>query len=114
MGIQLVNRERGSSGDERNPAAADDREGHEWLWMRHASFSWSTYKTSGTPPRNLENWWVPTWNVGGFDEHIDVRVMRKLDLSQDELLFSVAGHNQFGSNQAFDMIVNLRLLLMLS
>ena len=111
MGIQIVNREQAAGGTPRHPSIIDDREGGEWLWMRHMTFGWHTYTETATT--TLTNWFVPMWNVGGYDPHFDIRVKRKLDLQQDDLHFSIAGVNCLDSiGMNFSCTFNARLLLM--
>lgn len=111
-GIQIVNRADGAAGIPRDPDNADDREGGEWLWMRHYAFGWHTYTDTSTTA--LASWFVPMWNVGGYDPHIDIRVKRKLDHQQDDLVLSLTGVNCLDDsvNMNFSASLNLRCLVM--
>ncbi len=111
MGIQIVNRENAGSGDPRHPGIEDDREGGEWLWTRSITFGWHTYADDTTA--TLNNWFVPMWNVGGYNPHLDVKVKRKLDHQQDDIVFSIAGENCLDStNMNFSCTLNARALIM--
>ena len=110
MGIQIVNRVQGAAGVPRDPHLVDDRQGGEWLWMRSVQLAWHMYSETATT--TLTNWFVPTWNVGGYDPHVDIRVKRKLDLLQDDVVFSLSAATCIGPDQLVESTMNLRGLLM--
>lgn len=79
--------------------------------MGHYTFGWHMYP-NGSGPTTLDNWFVPTWNVGGYNPHIDVRVARKLDVSQDAIVLSIIGCRLIGADMNFSIVANLRPLIM--
>ncbi len=103
MGIQKVNRAAGAVGTARDPLGADDREGGEWMWMSQAFQH--AYVTSSTeePP----NKYVQLSPLSSYNPYIDIRVKRKIDKSQDEIIlsFKSSGGDWFISS-------NLRMLVM--
>jgi len=106
VGIQVVNRAAGSTGTARNPRNEDDLEGKEWLWLRHYCFKYVTAVDAGNEVifiTGMQDF------VDKPDPHVDIRVKRKLDLSQDELLLSIAGS---GTSMDVDMCGGLRMLLL--
>jgi len=106
-GIQVVNRAAGTTGAARNPRLEDDLEGGEWLWLRHYCFQYvaEVDGTSGavTHLTGMQDF------VNYPDPHVDIRVKRKLDLSQDELLLTVAGQ---GTSMDVSFCGSLRMLLL--
>ncbi len=109
MGIQVINRAKGVQGVARDPHLADDREGSEWMWMRHQAFAWQINGSSGIPPDHL-------LTFAGFSEDIastfvDITVQRKFDLSQDELVLSASTTRLFGLDTLFRVVSNLRVLI---
>ncbi len=106
VGIQVVNRAVGGTGAERNALIEDDLEGREWLWMRHYCFHYVIQGDLGEPANAITGM---QQFVTAPDSHIDVRVKRKLDLSQDELLLSIASS---GTSNAVTMCGGLRVLMM--
>lgn len=102
MGIQKVNRAAGAVGTARNPRLADDREGSEWMWMGQAFYHARTTSSAEFPPNQLLD-----WTRGGYNPYIDIRVKRKIDKSQDEIILSM-------NPQGSDWVVscNLRMLVM--
>ncbi len=103
MGIQIVNRSKGIVGTERSPAIADDREGSEWMWMGQ-NFHASNI-TDGT--ENPPNSWVKWSESNGYNPYIDIRVKRKIDKSQDEILLSF-----LSTNNDWSCSSNIRMLIM--
>ncbi len=103
MGIQKVNRAAGAVGTARDPLLADDREGTEWMWMGQAFQH--AYVTSSTeePPSQ----YIQLSDMGSYNPYIDIRVKRKIDKSQDEIILSLkaSGGDWFTS-------CNLRMLIM--
>ncbi len=109
MGIQVVNRAKGIIGVARDPFLADDREGSEWMWMRHQTFAWQINGASGIPPDDFIAF-------SGFNEDIassavDITVQRKFDLSQDELVLAASTLTHFGASISFRVVANLRVLI---
>ena len=88
LGIQVVNRAAGSSGTARSPATSDDREGKEWMWLRTYATRFIITSDVQIPP----DWYIPLGGVlvGDRDPSVDIKVKRRLDLSQDELILSAA------------------------
>lgn len=108
-GIQVVNRARGLGGTTREPNRADDREGREWMWMRHYFRVWQINDAvAGGPP---SEWYIPVTDTGGEDQHVDIKVQRKIDLSQDAVIFSVNATSIWGGARTFEVLTNLRLLI---
>lgn len=103
MGIQVVNRAKNVTGSERSPGLADDREGGEWMWMGQ-KFHASTITDGTQTPANA---WMDHQGGEGYNPYIDIRVKRKFDKSQDEILLSYLSLNR-------DWVVshNLRMLIM--
>ncbi len=85
MGIQVVSRAIGAAGQARSPANADDREGHEWMWLGHAFHCAEVTDGTGVPP----DWYIPTHENGAYKPYIDITVKRVLKENQDELVLSM-------------------------
>ncbi len=83
-GIQIVNRVAGGTGTARNPGISDDREGKEWMWRRLYRRSYVVTRSVDNPP----DWWIPMHETGEDSSTVDIKVKRRIDLSQDELVFS--------------------------
>ncbi len=106
-GIQVVNRAQGAVGVARDPGINDDMEGGEWLWLRSWLFAWEV--DSGAPPA----WIVPAGGdvlTGAYDPYVDVKAQRKIDLSQDELLFTLSA---IGSTANFVAKVHIALRVLM-
>jgi len=110
MGIQVVNRAAGGAGTPRDPSVPDDKEGSEWLWMDSRFAAWRVTSAGAgvTPP----DWYIPTHQVGSDTPKLDLKVKRKIDLSQDQLLLTMHPHANFVTN--WQVSISLRLLFMLS
>jgi len=106
-GIQVVNRALGTTGTARSPLIEDDLEGGEWLWLRHYCFQYVT-TVDGTSGDVIYLTGMQDF-IEAPDPHVDIRVKRKLDLSQDELLLTVAGQ---GTSMDVSFCGGLRLLLL--
>ncbi len=104
-GIQVVNRVLNASGVPRNPLVGDDLEGGEWLWLRQYCFRWVNQGVTGDVSVKSSGNDI----LGGNGSHVDIRVKRKLDLSQDELILTVSGN---GSSLNLEICGMLRMLLM--
>ncbi len=104
-GIQVVNRAQGGSGMKRAPNVADDLEGGEWLWLRAWTFNWVNQGVTGDVRMHTA---CPDL-LGANPSHLDIRVKRKLDLSQDELILTVFG---IGGDLNCEITGMLRMLLM--
>ncbi len=103
MGIQVVNRVLNSAGVARDPALADDREGSEWMWMGQAFHVSHTTTSAEFPPST--NLWLS--QDSKYNPQIDIRVKRKIDKSQDEIVLSIRSLNLDWSISS-----NLRMLIM--
>jgi len=106
-GIQVVNRALNTAGTARSPSIEDDLEGGEWLWRKSYCFRW--VMTAHASVGSLEYKPSSPDLVGSNSSHVDIKVKRKLDLSQDELLLSISGT---GASLAVQAIGTLRMLLM--
>ncbi len=86
MGVQVVNRALGAAGTARDPSGDDDYEGKEWMWRKTVNLAYTITDGTMEPP----DWYIPLSEavLGGTNDHVDIKVKRKLDLSQDELVFS--------------------------
>ncbi len=111
-GIQVVNRVIGSGGVARDPANADDREGREWMWLKSWRNAYIIKDGTQEPP----DWFMPFSDVGGQMAHVDIRVKRIIDRSQDELLLSFMQVNRLASGtcatDTWAISANLRMLLL--
>lgn len=104
-GIQVINRAQGVAGNPRLPQQPDDLEGGEWLWLRSYCFRWVNQGVTG----DVRMHGASPDMFGGNGSHLDIRVKRKLDLSQDELQLTVQGNGTFLTVEVCGM---LRMLLM--
>ncbi len=106
MGIQIVPRAQNTAGTPRDPSVVDDQEG-SWLWKGSRWHSWMVTDPEGCPP----DWYLPTHSVGSDNPHLDIKVKRKIDLSQDQLLLSM---HPVGNNTGLEWLtsINLRLLFL--
>lgn len=104
-GIQVVNRAAGTSGAARDPQLTDDLEGGEWMYLRQYCFQVTSHGTAGSVDVHA----LSPDLVGANGSHIDIRVKRKMDLSQDELLLTVSG---FGAGLDVKICGMLRMLWM--
>ncbi len=113
-GIQIVNRAAAAPGVARKPELLSDREGGEWMWLRQyrRSAAITADAAGGGAPAD---WWIPTSETGQDDTMVDIKVRRRIDLSQDEVLFSHTQVNRVASGSlsaiSFFVRADLRLLL---
>ncbi len=108
VGIQVVNRAAGAVGTARSPATADDREGREWIWMMTYLLGWTVTPSAGVPagvyiPMHVEK--------GVNPAAVDIRVQRKIDDSQDELVFSAQATAVKGLSRDVVIVNNFRILI---
>jgi len=83
VGIQVVNRAQGITGTARDPSNLDDLEGGEWLYLRQ--------HTADIQVNAANQIFIATGDLmTGVDVDVDVKAQRVIDLSQDELLLSIA------------------------
>lgn len=114
MGIQVVNRAKGVPGSARNPATLSDREGKEWMWLRSYRRS-ALIANMVIGASDLAPWWIPLDATGSDDTRVDIKVKRRIDLSEDELLLSITQFNLLASGSmsaiTFRVQSDLRVLL---
>ncbi len=103
MGIQIVNRAAGAVGTARDPSLPDDREGGEWMWLGQAFQHARVTSSTEEPPSQ----YIQLSPLSSYNPYIDIRVKRKIDKSQDEIILSIKplGGDWFVS-------CNLRMLVM--
>ena len=106
-GVSIVPRVQGAVGVAADPSAIDDRE-VSWMWLN----SWAHRHVVTTNLEALPDWFIPSTNTGGDNPQVDIKVKRKIDLSNDEVVLSFKAISRFGGNFLWSVQVSLRILIL--